>query len=253
MPRGVPVSAACILLGTVLWTARLLFGPSPWGAQSSALLALGLLVATAVNVVALLLAPGRWVRNAITVAAGAWAAIAIALKVDLVWIAALATLAAGVGTTWTRPMESWFHEVKPDRVPTRATILTLGLVWLPAVVGSLGVPDVTPAGWVMAAFGLVGGWAYARALPGSLWAVRLVLLPLGVASVPGLRWGAAAGVVAAALVLTLLAWTADARLAVSQPQPRRVRPLSILPEVTPPGLMESAGYDRRGRPLAGSD
>ena len=190
MPRGVPVSAACILLGTVLWTARLLFGPSPWGAQSSALLALGLLVATAVNVVALLLAPGRWVRNAIAVAAGAWAAVAIALKVDLVWIAALATLAAGVGTTWTRPMESWFHEVKPDRVPKRATILTLGLVWLPAVVGGLGVPDVTPAGWVMAAFGLVGGWAYARALPGSLWAVRLVLLPLGVASVPGLRWAA---------------------------------------------------------------
>lgn len=253
MPRGVPVSAACILVGTVLWTARLLFGASPWGAQGSALLALGLLVANAVNVVALLLAHGRWVRNAIAVTSGAWAAIAIALEVDLVWIAALATLAAGVGATWTRGTESWFHEVKPYRVPTRATVLTLGLVWLPAVVGGLGVPDVTPVGWVMAAFGLVGGWAYARALRGSLWAVRLVLLPLGVASAPGLRSAAAAGVVAAALVLTLFAWTADARLAVSRPPPRRVRPLSILPEVTPPELMESAGYDRRGRPMTGSD
>lgn len=253
MPRGVPVSAACILLGTVLWTARLLFGASPWGTQSSALLALGLLVANAVNVVALLLAPGRWVRNAIAVTSGAWAAIAVALEVDLVWLAALSTLVAGVGATWSRSMESWFHEVKPYRVPTRATVLTLGLVWLPAVVGGLGVPDVTPAGWMMAAFGLVGGWAYARAIPGAIWAVRLVLLPLGVASVPGLWLAAAAGVMAAALILTLLAWTADARLAVSRPPPRRVKPLSILPEVTPPGLMESAGYDRRGRPLAGSD
>ena len=253
MQPRVPVSAACILLGTLGWTARLLFGTTPWGTQSSALLALGLLVATAVNVVAVLLAPGRWVRNAVGVAGAACALTALALEIDLAWIVALAILATGVGLAWTRPLDSWFHQVRPDRVPTRATVLTLGLVWLPAVVGGLGIPDVTTGGWAMAAFGLVGGWAYARALPGALWTVRLVLLPLGAVSVPGLRPAAAAGVVVAALMLTLLAWTADARLAVTPPRPRRVRPLSILPEVTPPGLMESAGYDRRGRPLAGSD
>ena len=217
------------------------------------MLAVGLLVVTAISVVALLLSPGRWVRNAIAVTGGAWALTALVLEVDLVWIAALATLAAGVALTRTRALDSWFQQVKPDRVPTRATVLALGLVCMPAVVGGLGIPDVTPAGWVLAAFGLVGGWAYARALPGALWAARLVLLPLGVASGPGLRPLLAAGVGAAALALTLLAWTADARLAVSPPRPRRVKPLSVLPEVTPPGLMESAGYDRRGRPLAGSD
>ena len=253
VPHRVAFAAACFLLGALLWTARLLFGSSPWGAQSSALLALGLLVATAVNVVALLLSPGRWVRNAVAATGGAWALTALTLEVDLVWIAALATLAAGAGLTWTRPLDSWFHQVKPDRVPTRATVLALGLLWLPAVVGGLGIPDVTPAGWVLAAFGLVGGWAYARALPGALWTVRLVLMPLGIASGPGLRPAPAVGVVAVAVALTLLAWTGEARLAVSPPSPRRVRPLSILPEVTPPGIMESAGYDRRGRPLAGSD
>ena len=253
MPHRVPIAAACILLSTLLWTARLLFGASPWGAQGSALVAFGLLVATAVNVVAMLLSPGRWARNAIGVNGGAWAVMAMAAPVDPVWIAALATGAAGVGLVWTGPLDVWFHQVKPDRVPTRATILTLGLVWLPAVVGGFGIPDVTAAGWVMAAFGLVGGWAYARALPGALWTVRLALLPLGVASGLGLRPAPAAGVAAVALALTLLAWTGDARLAVSPPRPRRVKPVPILPEVTPPGLMEAAGYDRRGRPLAGPD
>lgn len=253
MPKRVLVAAACILSGSLLWAARLLFGSSPWGEHSSALLALGLLVATSVSVVALLLSPGRWVRNAVGVSGGAWALTGAALDTDLAWIVALVTMATGAGLAWTRPLDSWFHQVKPDRVPTQATVLTLGLVWLPAVVGGLGVPDVTPAGWVMAAFGLVGGWAYARALPGALWTVRLVLLPLGIASGAGLLPLATAGMVTTATALTLLAWTGEARLAVSPPPPRRVSPLPILPEVTPPGLMESAGYDRRGRPLAGPD
>ena len=253
MPRRVLVAAACILSGSLLWTARLLFGSSPWGANSSALLALGLLVATSVSLVALLLSPGRWVRNAIAVTAGAWALTAIALEADLLWIAALAILAAGAVLTRTSAMDSWFQQVKADRVPTKATVLAFGQVCWPAVVGGLGIPDVTPAGWVLAVFGLVGGWAYARALPGSLWTLRLVLLPLGIAAGPGLRPAAAAALVAVALALTLLSWTAEARFAVDSSRPRRVRPVSILPEVTPPGLMESAGYDRRGRPLAGSD
>ena len=253
MPIRVLVAAACLLSGSLLWASRLLFGASPWGAHSAALLALGLLVAASVGVVALLLSPGRWVRNAVAVSGGAWALSGIALETDLVGIAALATTATGVGLTWTGPMDSWFHQVKPDRVPTKATLLALGLVWLPALVGSLGIPYVTPAGWAMAAFGLVGGWAYARALRGALWTVRLGLLPLGIAAGADLTPAATAGIVAIALALTLLAWTGDARLAVIPPTPRRVRPVSILPEVTPPGLMESAGYDRRGRPLAGPD
>lgn len=253
MPKRVLVAAACILSGSLLWAARLLFGSSPWGAHGSALLALGLLVATSVGVVALLLSPGRWVRNAVGVCGGAWALTGAALDTDLAWIAALLTMATGVGLAWTRPMDGWFHQVKPDRVPTQATVLTLGLIWLPAVVGSLGIPDTTPAGWVMAACGLVGGWAYARALPGALWTLRLVLLPLGIAAGLGLRPAAAAALAAVALALTLLSWTAEARLAVDSARPRRVRPVSILPEVTPPGLMESAGYDRRGHPLAGPD
>ena len=253
MPHTVSASAAFILLGGLLWAGRVLFGSSPWGAPGAALLATGLVLATAVNVVAMLLSPGRWVRNSIGVIGGAWTLPALALPVDPLWIIAVVTCVIGVTLAWTRPLDEWFHRVKPDRVPSKATSLALGLIWLPGVVGGLAIPDVTPSGWVMATFGLIGGWAYARALPGALWTVRLVLPPLGIVSIIGLRIPAAAGVIAVTATLTLLAWTADARLAVQTPTPRGVRPVSILPEITPPGLMESAGYDRRGRPLKRSD
>ena len=249
VPYRVLVAAGCILVGTLFWVGRLLFGQSPWSQQGSSLLALSLLLASAINVVALLLSPSRWVRNSIGASGGALASTAIAARMDTVWILAAATLVTGIAVVWTRPMDAWFSEVKPDRVPTKATILTLGLIWLPGIVGALGIPEVTPVGWVMAAGGVVGGWAYSRALPGALWALRLALPPLAVAASIGLWIPAAAGLLAAAACLTFLAWTADARLAVNLPGPRRVRPVSVLPEITPPGLMESAGYDRRGRPL----
>ena len=253
MPHRVTVSAAFIFLGGLLWAGRTLFGSSPWGAPGASLVAVDLVVVTAVNVVAMVLSPRRWVRNSIGVIGGAWAGLAIALPADPLWIIAVVTCVIGVALAWTRLVDEWFHRVKPDRVPAKATSLALGLIWLPGLVGGLGIPDVTPGGWIMVAFGLVGGWAYARALPGALWTIRLALPPLGIVSIIGLRLPAAAGVIAATATLTVLAWTADARLAVRSPVPRRVTPVSILPEITPPGLMESAGYDRRGRPLKGPD
>ena len=253
MPHKVTVAAAGVLLGGLLWAGRVLFGSSPWGAQGASLLAAGLLVATAVNVVAMLLSPGRWVRNSITVIAVAWSIPAIAIRADRLWVASVVVHVIGLALVWSRLLDEWFSRERPDRVPPRATSLALGLVWLPGVVGGLAIPEVTTGGWILAGFGLLGGWAYARALPGALWTVRLALLPLGIVSIIGLRLPATAGVLTVIATLTFLAWTADARLAVRPPVARRVRPVSILPEITPPGLMESAGYDRRGRPLKGAD
>ena len=138
-------------------------------------------------------------------------------------------------------------------MPTEATVLTLGLVWLPGIIGRLGAPEVTAGGWILVGFGLVAGWAYARAVAGSLWAVRLGPLPLGVLASFGLAPWAATLLVTATAALTYLAWTPPARMATEPPRPRRGQPVSILPEVTPPGLMEAAGYSRSGRRLEESD
>lgn len=253
MPPKVSVSAACIFLGGLLWAGRLLFGPSPWSAPAASLAAAGLILTASVTAAAVLLTPGRWVRNSIAAAAGAWAAIAAASPIDPLWTAAAAVGGSGAALAWSRPLDGWFHRIKPDRVPPKAAALALGLIWLPGAVGGLGLPEVTPGGWTLAALGAAGGWAYARAIPGALWTVRLALPAAGIAALPGLGRPAAAGLLAAAGALTYLAWSADARRAVQPPAPRRVKSMPVLPEVTPPGLMESAGYDRRGRPLRRPD
>ena len=253
MQHAVAVSAVCILLGGLLWAGRVLFGSSPWDPPGASLVAAGFVLVTAVNVVAMLLSPGRWVRNSIGIVGGTWALSAIILPADPVWISAAALSGIGIALAWARPMDQWFHQVKPDRVPSIATSLALGLIWMPGVVGALAIPGVTAGGWMMAAFGLVGGWAYARALPGTLWALRLLIPPLGIITIIGLRPMAGAGVLAVTAALTFLAWTEGARLAVQPPTRRRAEPVPTLPDVAPPGLMKSAGYDRRGHPPEGLD
>lgn len=249
MFRTVTISAGLQLAGALLWAGRLIFGASPWEPQPASLLAVSLVIAGAVNLVAMLLSPGRWVRNSMAVLAGSWAPVALVLAVDPLWIGGFLTYGGGVGIAWSRPLDPWFHQTRPDRVPPRATMLALGLVWLPGFVGAFGIPGVTPTGWAMAGFALAAGWAYARTLPGSLWAIRLLLPLLGISAATGLRLLPGAGLLAVTSTLTLLAWTADARLATRRPVPRRVSSVSVHPELTPPGLVEAAGYDRRGQLL----
>ncbi len=249
MPYRVSLAAVLVLLSGLLWAAQVLFGTSPWGVGAAPLVTMGFVIEAAVLVVAMLLSPGRWVRISLAVIGGGWALTALLTPIGFLWVGALSTGAAGTGLAWTRSLDEWFSPVKADRVPAAATALALGLVWLPGVAGRLGAPEVTVGGWILVGFGLVVGWAYARAVKGSLWVVRLGLLPLGVLASVGLVPWAATLLFATTAVLTCLAWTPDARLATEPPRPRRGKPVSILPEVTPPGLMEAAGYSRSGRPL----
>ena len=253
MPPRLSLAAVLILLSGLLWAAQVLFGTSPWESGAASLVTIGFVIEAAVLVVALLLSPGRWVRIALAVIGSVWALTALLTPVGFLWGLALSTGAAGTALAWTRSLDEWFYPVKPDRVPTEATVLTLGLVWLPGIIGRLGTPDVTAGGWILVGFGLVAGWAYARAVTGSLWAVRSGPLPLGVLASFGLAPWAATLLVTATAALTYLAWTPPARMATEPPRPRRGQPVSILPEVTPPGLMEAAGYSRSGRRLEESD
>ena len=253
MPYRVTLAAVLILLSGLLWAALVLFGTSPWETGAASLMAFGFVLEAAVLVVAMLLSPGRWVRIVLAVIGAGWALTALLTPVSFLWGLALTIGAAGTGLAWTRPLDEWFRPVKPDRVPVAATVLTLGLVWIPGIIGRLGVPEVTVGGWILVGFGLVAGWAYARTVNGSLWVVRLGLLPLGILASLGLAPWTAALLVTVTAALTYLAWTPDARMATEPPQPRRGTPVSILPEVTPPGLMEAAGYSRSGRPLEEPD
>lgn len=248
MSRTVPVAAAAVLLAGLAWSARLAFGPAPWGEGAAALVAADLLLVTAVTVVAILLAPARWVRRLVAAVAGVQAALAMVLSVDALWVGAAALTLVAAGLSWSAWLDEWFRgRVKADQVPARATALALGLLVLPGVVGAAGLPTVTTAGWAVAVAAAVLAWAYSRALPGTLWIARLAVLPAAVAAAIGLDLVPGMVLVAAGVALTALAWTADARLAVQPLAPKRVEAVSILPEMVPEDLMEGAGYDRRGR------
>ena len=248
MPRAVFATATLLLGGGLLWAARVTFGATPWSQAAAALLAADLVILTAVTVVAVLLAPGRWVRNLIAVLGAGWASLSLVLEIDALWVAAFGSSLAGVAIAWLGTLDSWFAgAIKPDRVPYRATILSIGLLATPGVLATAASPDVTPAGWVLAALALVAAWAYSRAMPVTLWALRITLPVIGVSVMIGLRIGAAIAIGVWLAALVALAWTPEARLAVSPIAPRKVDTVSILPEMVPTELMESAGYDRMGR------
>ena len=253
MPTRVTITALLILLSGLLWAGQFLLGASPLPAGASSLTAIGLLTHTGVIVGAIILSPGLWVRRTLILVGAGWALVALLFPFNPVWPAALVAGVAGIGLAWTKGMDEWFYSVQPDRVPPKATILTLGLVWVPGIVGMLGVPDLGRGGWVLGSAGLVWGWAYARTLRGALWTIRLGLFPLGIWAAIGLNPWAAIGLVGFVGLLTYLAWTSDARLSIETPPPRKVDALSVLPEVTPPDLLRQAGYSRTGRPLEKPD
>lgn len=247
MPRTVFAAAGLLTAAGLIWPLRLLFAGSLWGGGGTFLVAADLAALAAIPAVALLLSPGRWVRVLASALGGVWGALAIAMETDWWWWLGMAAGAAGMVLLWTRPLDGWLRNVKPDRVPPRASVLVLGLAALPGATGALAVPGVTPPGWVLAAGGALAAWAYARALPGALWAVRLGLFPLGLAAAIGLHPAAGAGLAVVCAGLTAIAWSRDARLAAERPPPRRAEAVSVLPEVVPPTLLDSAGFDRRGR------
>lgn len=248
MPRPALIAAASAMLAGLLWSARVSFGTSPWGDGAAGLVSAELLMLAAIAAVATLLAPGRWVRVLLAAVAAVHAALAILLAVDPIWVMALTSSVAATGLAWSAWLDEWYRGgIKPDKVPARATLLALGLVVLPGVVGATGLPEVSTAGWVVAAGGGALGWAYSRALPGSLWLARLAVLPAAAAAAIGREPALAVALVLFGMGLTVLAWTADARLAVQPLTPRRVETMSILPEMVPEELMEGAGFDRRGR------
>lgn len=247
MPRTVFAAAGLLTAAGLIWPLRLLFAGSPWEGAGTFLVAADLTALAAIPATALLLSPGRWVRVLASALGGAWGALAVATGTDWTWWLGMAAGTAGMILLWSRPLDGWLRNVKPDRVPPRAAALALGLAALPGATGALAVPDIAPLGWVLAGGGALAAWAYARALPGALWAVRLGLPPLGLAAAVGLHPAAGAGLAAVCAGLTALAWSRDARLAAERPPPRRAEAVSVLPEMVPPGLLDSAGFDRKGR------
>ena len=232
----------------IAWAIRLVFGTSALAQDAAGLGAAGLVLLHTVFAVGATLATSRWVATGATLLLGVDLLLANTLDVDVAWWVAVVAMSAAVILLWRRRnVEAMAGSVRPDRVPPPATALAISLASLPLLVSGTRPDGVNLAGWILAIFGVIVGWAYMRALIPALWAARIVLPALGIWATIGLEIGPAIAALAGVAIVVGLAWTPQA-LRAARPLTEQVAPVPILPEMVPPELLGQAGFDHRGRP-----
>ena len=236
------------LLVSSLAAAFVLTGPeAAWVDGAGAMIAISHIILTSVTVVAALVGAARWSVGVGVALASALMLAAVLHPIDPAWVVMVG--AAGlalVGLLGTRL--SGAVRLRPSAAgpPRKAVALVLGLLSIPLVVGLVQPGGVDLADWLVAAAAVVLGVWYSRARPTALWAVRVLLPLLTVACVLVVPLPAAVGVIAAFGVMSWLAWSTDARVAVI-PLSAPGRRVPIPPELTPGEILDAAGLDARGR------
>ncbi len=203
------------MLSALAWFIDLGTESGRFATESAIVLGIGLLMFAAVAAAGLVFTGGRWARRlGVLVAAGSlllgawrdpsgWGAAAI--------VAAAVALAGLLGP-W---LKGWVREQPaadgPGAKPTMLVLGTLGLVPLVAITSPAGL---SLAHGVFAAAAIFLTWGYTRANLWALWGLRIVLPILAIPAMltTPLAGAALLGVVVA--LLTWLAWSREARLAV---------------------------------------
>ena len=236
------VVAGSLGVSTLLWALRLALPGNLISPQSAVLFALDLLVVATVAITGLLVAHGRWAKRLgwVTLAMHGVAA-AISDPDTLWWFALIAS--AVTAAAWAGPWLRGWVRLLPAAAgpPSRAVLLVLGLVLVPAVVALTNPSGPGWQGWLLAIGALGLAFFYARAVVPALWLLRVGLIPLSLpAVIAAPPWGAVA-LGAMVIALTWLSWTADARLAVAPLVPQVQRS----PEVSGPVVLPRPRLRRR--------
>ena len=204
---GIAGLAIAIQLGTA---------PEPFARPSALVIAVGVVMFTVIAISGLLINRGKWSRVLSIVVCGGVLVLAGLASVTL-WslVAIVGALGALLGlsgrwlTGWLRPRPS---ATGPG---TRVVFLVLGTLGLVPAVGIASPAGLETGHGILGAAGVLLAWGYSKANVWALWGLRLVL-PL--AAIPAIVTSPPAGAVFLAVyvaALTVLAWTADARIAVT--------------------------------------
>lgn len=208
------IVAGLVLVAGAATSIHLALAPGPLAGSSATVVALGILIYTSISVAGLLLSRGRWSRvlgvavvlldlAVVTVTGlGVWAGLALG--------AALLAL-GGLTGRW---LDGWVRR-RPsiEGPPSKAVVLTLGLLGLVPAVGLASPSGLETGHGVLGAAGVLLAWAYARAQEWSLWAIRLTLPFLAIPAVLASPWPGAIGLTVLVAALVVLAWSRDARVA----------------------------------------
>jgi hypothetical protein len=241
------LTTAALLLAS-LAAAFVFTGPeAAWVDGAGTMIATGHIILTAITVVAALVGAARWSVSLGVALAALLAVPAVLHPIDPAWVVMVG--AAGlalIGLIGTRLSGAVRLRPAAAGPPRKAVALVLGLLSVPLVVGFLQPDGVDLADWLVVTAAVALGVWYSRARPTALWAVRVALPLLAVGCVLVVPLPAAVGVIAAFGVMSWLAWSADARVAVI-PLAAPGRRIPIPPELAPGEILDAAGFDARGR------
>lgn len=250
MKRTVATSLSLTAV-TISWS-MLLFSQGPWAADAAALMAACLLALTAIAVAGMLVASSRW---------GRWLGVTISVVPPLLamtvpvgpwWIANLvvsgAVLAALAGTATSGVIR---RLPRADGPTPRVVAFILGLAGVPLLVAVVSPHGLGAPEWLIAGSSAAAAFAYAKAQPYSVLAVRALYLAVAVTAAVLAGWPRGALWALTGVVVTAFAWHRDIRLAV-RPLSGRGRAVPILPELVPSDVLEAAGLDEHGRPKRSS-
>lgn len=226
------IVAGALGLSTLAMAVHLGGAPEPFALSSAIVVAVGIVLFSVIAASGLLINRGRWSRVVSIVVAAAILVLA-AVTEPGPWsiLAVAASLVALFGLTG-RWLSGWLRPRPSATGPgTKVVSLLLGTVALVPAVGIASPAGLETGHGILGAAGVLLAWGYSKAHQWALWGLRLVLpfvaIPAIVSSPPA---GALllAGQVG---VLTGLAWTREARIAVSPvydepPGPRRGSPRS---------------------------
>jgi len=224
------VIAGSLIVSTIAWFIDLGTDPGRFATESAIVLGIGLLMFAAIAAAGLIFTGGQWARR--LGMAVAIASLALGALRDPSWWAATAVVAASVALggylgPW---LKGWVRERPsadgPGAKPTVLVLATLGLVPLVALASPAGLD---PSHGVLAASAIGLAWGYTRTHLWGLWGLRLALPLLAVPAVIASPPAGGALITIAVAIVTWLAWSRDARLAVQPlmdrlPSPRTSSP-----------------------------
>jgi hypothetical protein len=251
MPRAPFVVTAVLLLAALGRAADLLLDPDPFAAGPAAVLAASTAAGSLIAATGILVARGRWARNAGLVIAGGSLALGAVLPLDPisgVVLAAAGAALAGLAGPWL--VRGWLRRLpSADGPPSAAVALVLGLLAFPALIALSRPSGLGALDWALVAATPVLGWALGRGSTAALWLIRLVLPATAIAA--GISAGLPGGpvIALAGVAAGVTAWAGAVSRAVSPLIPERVPAVPFPPELVPGDILRAAGFDQRGRRL----
>lgn len=231
MLRAPFVISTAIVAGALALSIHLALQPDPFASGPSAVLAAGVLLFAVITAAGLMLSRGRWALRLAFTMVGAQFGLAMALDIAPWLVAALVlngVALAGLAGPW---LKGWLR-LRPaaDGPGPRPVLLLLGaLAYLPAV----AIASPSGLDWqhgFLAGIGVLGAWAYSRALRAGLWLLRFAIPLAAVAAAFASPPAGALYLSVHAVATTYLAWSGESVRAITPLLdrlygPRAARPL----------------------------